>query len=200
VDKVIPGLSKAVDQPKREIDSQLTLVGLGMRTVSAEVPSFQEHFKTAVEACLMNSCYWKDDPNPGAFDFSAESDAILFHTAEILAGQRWPDSIFSNTGKPGAWHRARAEQLALAWMQKRGTSGFSEWNSPVAYERDLAALAHLTTYAENDLVKELAAVLMDKIFFLLAVNSYWGSFGSAWSHRGIHEPKAQLDATPVYHA
>ena len=45
-------------------------------------------------------------------------------------------------------------------------------------------------------MKELAAVLMDKIFFLLAVNSYWGTFGSAHGRTGASMIKsAQLDAT-----
>ena len=42
----------------------------------------------------------------------------------------------------------------------------------------------------------MAAVLMDKIFFLLAVNSYWGVFGSAHGRTGAAMIKsAQLEAT-----
>lgn len=182
---------------RREVDSPLTLVGLlGMLFRYGETPFFVEHFKVPVEACALNFCYWKDDPDPGAVNFTSESEAILLHTAEILAGQRFPEQVFTNTGKSGQWHRARGEQLALAWLAMRGTSGFSEWNSPPAYERDLAALAHLTSLADNELVVELAAILMDKIFFLLAVNSYWGSFGSAHGRTEASMIKsAQLDAT-----
>jgi hypothetical protein len=198
-DKVNPKLVlQAVESVnRREAGSQLTLVGLlSMSYRFSRVPSFQEQFQAPIQACLLNYCYWMDEPAPGALDFSTESDAILFHTAEILAGQRYPESTFANNQKSGEWHRARAEQMALAWLQKRGTAGFTEWNSPIAFERDLAALAHLTTLAENDLVKELAAVLMDKIFFLLAVNSYWGAFGSAHGRTGASMIKsAQLDAT-----
>lgn len=182
---------------RREVDSQLALVGLlGIIYRFGQASSFQEHFQAVIEACALNYAYQEDEADSGSLDFSSESDAILFLTAEILAGQRYPQNTFTSTGKTGEWHRARAEQLALAWLQKRGTSGFSEWNSPIAFERDLTALAHLTTLAENELVKELAAVLMDKIFFLLAVNSYWGTFGSAHGRTGSAMIKsAQLDAT-----
>ena len=198
-DKVNPKfVMQAVESVnRREAGSQLTLVGLlSMLYRFSQLPTFQDQFQSPIETCIQNFCYWKDEPEPGALDFSTESDAILFHTAEILAGQRYPESTFANNQKSGEWHRARAEQLALAWLQKRGTTGFSEWNSPTAFEHDLAALAHLTTLAKNDLVKELAAVLMDKIFFLLAVNSYWGTFGSAHGRTGASMIKsAQLDAT-----
>jgi hypothetical protein len=182
---------------RREVGSQLTLVGLlGMLYRFGQSAYFQEHFLAPTEACLLNYCYWKDDPGAEALLFSTESDTFLFHTAEILAGQRYSNAIFTSTGKPGAWHRARAEQLALAWLQKRGRSGFSEWNSPIAFEHNLAALAHLTSLAENELVQELSAVLIDKIFFLLAVNSYWGALGSAHGCTAASMLKsAQLDAT-----
>jgi hypothetical protein len=182
---------------RREAGSALTLMGLvGMLYRFGQAPSFQEQFLAPIESCLLNFCYWKDDPAPNALDFSSESNAILFHAAEILAGQRFPGNTFTNTGKKGEGHRARAEQLALAWLQKRGRGGFSEWNSPIAVESDLVALAHLTSLAQNELVQELAAVLMDKIFFLLAVNSYWGTFGSAHGLTGAGMVKsAQLEAT-----
>lgn len=193
--KVIMQAIEAVNQ--RELDSQLTFVGLlGMLHRFSQSPKFQEQYQAPIEACLLDYCYWKEDPDPSALSFSNESDAILFHTAEILAGQRNPEGTFTNTGKTGAWHRARAEKLAVSWLQERGTHGFSEWNSPVAFERDLVALAHLTSLAENELIQELAAILMDKIFFLLAVNSFWGSFGSAHGRTGAAMIKsAQLDAT-----
>ena len=87
---------------RREAGSQLTLVGLlGMLYRFSQVPTFQEQFQAPIEACMLNFCYWKDEPDPGALDFSTESDAILFHTAEILAGQRYPESTFTNNGKIG---------------------------------------------------------------------------------------------------
>ncbi len=198
-DKVDPkSVMRAIEKvDRREFDSQLILVGLlAMLYRFNQVQSFQERFQKPIETCLLNYCYWKEDPGIGALSFTNESDAILFHTVEILAGQRYPESTFINTGKSGAWHRARAEQMALAWMQSRGQNGFGEWNSPIAFERDLAAMAQLTSLSENELVKELAAVLMDKIFFLLAVNSYWGTFGSAHARTGASMIKsAQLEAT-----
>lgn len=198
-DKVNPKVvMHAIDAiNRREVDSSMLLVGLsGMLYRYGEVPAFVDKFTSPIEFCLLNACYWKDEPGPGALDFVNESNEIIFHTAEILAGQRFREQTFTNTGKSGQWHLAKGEQLALAWLQNRGTSGFNEWNSPVAIESNLAALSHLASLAENDLVAELAAILMDKIFFMLAVNSYWGVFGAAHSRTSTSMIKSgQMEAT-----
>ena len=68
--------------------------------------------------------------------------------------------------------------MALAWLRKRGTGGFVEWDSNCCFEKNLLALSHLADLAENVEVSELAAVLVDKMFFAMAVNSYKGAFAS----------------------
>jgi hypothetical protein len=111
-------------------------------------------------------CYW------------SENHQILFHTCEILAGQSYPDRTFTNNGQSGRWHRAKAERLALAWLKKRAIYGFQEWDSNCYFEHDLLALSHLLDLADTAEVWELAALIMDKIFLTMALNSYQGVFGS----------------------
>jgi hypothetical protein len=96
----------------------------------------------------------------------------------VLAGQCYPDALFSNNGQTGAWHRAKGEERALAWLKKRAGGGFREWDSNCYFEEDVLALSHLADLAENVEVAELAAVVLDKLFFTLAINSHRGVFGS----------------------
>jgi hypothetical protein len=106
------------------------------------------------------------------------AEQILLSAAEILAGQRYPERIFLHSGKTGAWHRQNGERQALEWLHQRGASGFSDWDSQGSFAEYLLALSHLIDLAETEVVWEMAAVVMDKLFVTLALNSYRGVFGS----------------------
>ena len=147
--------------------------------------------KAALEGSVIGFRYWKDDPGSDIMDFSSESRQIVFHTCEILAGQLMPDQVFTHSGKNGQWHKERGEKLAAAWMQRHGMFGFAEWDSPASVEESLAALTFLVDFAANDSLGELASILMDKIFFSLALNSFYGVYGSS---RGASDTASLLSA------
>ncbi|MBN1874141.1 MAG: hypothetical protein JXA33_07910 [Anaerolineae bacterium] len=159
---------------------------LGMIYRFSDNPGFPADLKQPIEDCILNFKYWHDEPGSDAMCYTTENHSILFHTCEILAGQRYPDHIFTNTGQTGQWHREKGEQLALAWMRERGSRGFSEWDSNCYFEEDLLALSHLADLAETDAVWEMASVLIDKLLFTIAVNSYKGVFGS--THGRTYSP------------
>jgi hypothetical protein len=143
---------------------------------------FPDDLKAPLKECVLNFKYWLDEPGADAMCYTTENHSILFHACEILAGQLYPDEIFSNTGETGQWHREKGERLARAWLKVRGTSGFWEWDSNCYFDEDLLALSHLAGLAESPDVMELASVVMDKMFFTMAVNSYKGVFGStSWT-------------------
>jgi hypothetical protein len=188
----------SVDQVnRRNADSDILLVGLLSILVRyQDNPSFPENLKQPIAECALNYKYWLDEPGKDALDFISESHAILLHTCEILAGQLYPKHIFTNSNKSGLSHRRKAEKLAIQWIRQRGSAGFMEWDSNCYLEPVILALASLTSLAKNDTVHELAAVLLDKILFTLAINSFKGAFGS--SHGRTHASmikSAQLEAT-----
>ncbi|HNT78568.1 MAG TPA: hypothetical protein PKH77_26460 [Anaerolineae bacterium] len=159
--------------------SDFYLVGLlGMLYRFGDNPQFPADLRQPLEDCILNFKYWHDEPGADAMWYWSENHQILFHACEILAGQLYPDRVFTNNGQTGQWHREHGEQLALAWLCERGMRGFSEWDSNCYFEEDLLALSHLADLAETDAVWELASVLIDKILFTIAVNSYKGVFGS----------------------
>ena len=144
----------------------------------ASDPSFPESLRQPLEECVLNFKYWADEPGSDAMWFWSENHQILFHTCEILAGQLYPERIFTNAGQTGRWHREKGEQRALSWLLKRGAGGFSEWDSNCYFEEDLLALSHLADLADSQPVYDLATVIMDKMFLTMALNSYKGTFGS----------------------
>jgi hypothetical protein len=159
--------------------SDFYLVGLlGLMYRHMDTGAFPSKLREPLKQCVLNFKYWHDEPGSDAMCYTTENHAILFHTCEILAGQLYPDLTFSNVDQTGSWHREKGERLAIEWLHQRGTTGFSEWDSNCYFEEDLLALSHLFDLAENDAVRELAAVVMDKLFFTMAVNSFRGIFGS----------------------
>jgi hypothetical protein len=171
---------KAIDGINQRRDcSDFYLIGLlGMIIRHGDDPSFPPELKQPLEECILNFKYWADEPGEDAMWFWSENHQILFHACEILAGQLYPDRTFTNSGQTGQWHRAKGERLATVWLHKRGTGGFQEWDSNCYFEEDLLALSHLIDLAETQQVYELAAVIMDKMFLSMALNSYKGVFGS----------------------
>ncbi len=164
---------------QRKDCSDFYLVGLlGMVIRYGDHPSFPESLREPLEACVLNFKYWADEPGTDSMWFWSENHQILFHVCEIMAGQLYPDRVFTNVGQTGRWHREKGERLALSWLLKRGAGGFSEWDSNCYFEEDLLALSHLADLADSQAVYDLSTVIMDKMFLTMALNSYKGTFGS----------------------
>ncbi|MBM4460695.1 MAG: hypothetical protein FJ011_23535, partial [Chloroflexi bacterium] len=159
--------------------SDFYLVGLlGMAYRFAGEPDFPPELRQPLEDCILGFKYWHDEPGSDAMCYTTENHSILFHTCEVLAGQLYPDRVFTNTGETGQQHRAKGEQRALAWLRERGANGFKEWDSNCYFEEDTLALTHLAGLAQDDDVSAMATVLLDKMFFTMALNSFRGVFGS----------------------
>lgn len=177
--------------------SDFDLVGiLGMLYRYPDSPALDDELKQEIEECVLNFKYWHDEPGRDAMCYATENHSILFHTCEILAGQLYPDRRFTNIDRDGRWHRQKGERLALEWLRKRGRTGFTEWDSNCYFEEDLLALSHLAELAQDEQVREMAAVVMDKMFLTIALNSFKGAFGSTHGRTYVpHIQSARLEST-----
>ncbi len=164
---------------RREEDSNVYLLGLlGMMYRYGKNPAFPSQLQRPLEKCVLEFRYGADEPGDTALCPQSESRQIVLYACEILAGQLYPRRRFADTGKSGKWHRERGEQRAMSWLHRRGIGGFREWDSHSGFERIVLALSHLVDLARSRPVWEWAAVVMDKLFFTMALNSYRGVFGS----------------------
>jgi hypothetical protein len=176
----LPALLAEIARIEQRADcSDFYLVGLlGALVRYGGDPAFPAELRAAIERAALGFRYWADDPGADAMWFWSENHQILFHACEVLAGQLFPERAFGNTGQTGAWHRERGEAFALRWLRRRAASGFREWDSNTYFEHDALALAHLADLAGHDTLRELAAVVLDKLLFTMALNSHRGVFGS----------------------
>ncbi len=179
--KMALGMWSAVEPPvllqhieridQRAAGSALHLLGLlGMQYRWGDAPEFPKALPAALRSCLLNFDY-------AAPDHATESEQILLHTCEILAGQLYPKRKFKRSEQNGEWHVAQGKRRVMAWLRARAMGGFGEWDSGSAFESEITALAHLIDLVENEALWEMATVVLDKLLFSIALNSFHGVLG-----------------------
>ncbi len=122
--------------------------------------------------------YWYTEPTRDDMIFYTENHQILFHTAELLIGQLFPNDTFVNSGMTGIEHVNHAIPLIKRWLDWRAQFGFAEWHSNTYYTEDIAALVNLVDFSEDPVVVYKAAMVMDIIAFDFANNYYKGRYAT----------------------
>jgi hypothetical protein len=190
---------QAVESVKNdELASPELLVGLqGMLYRFGEDPSFPKEITEAIRTCAINYSYDLSSPDPLRKAIAqSESAQILLYVSQVIAGQKYVDQVFTTSGQKGAWEQQQGEAQALDWLRSKSRYGFQEWNSNQTFANLIVALSHLTSLSQNQLLSELAAVMLDKIFYSMAVNSFRGAFSA--THGTTHATmlkSAQMEAT-----
>jgi hypothetical protein len=141
---------------------------------SALRPIDQEQIETAFRSFK----FWLDEPGLDAMCYFTENHQILFHVSAYLAGQRWPDWVFTNSGYTGREQIARNRPRIEAWIARRLNGNFSEWDSNAYLALDVYAMLALVEFADDLHLQAMATTLLHKIFFMIACQSYRGAHGS----------------------
>ena len=143
---------------------------------------------------LLQHKFWPDErlnePDPEKTDsmvYVTENHFILYATSGYLVGQLYPDEVFAASGETGAEKMATFRPRVMRWLELRYKSGFSEWLSNVYYDEDIPGLVALVELAEDEELRQLAAMVLDVIFADMALNQYQGAFGS--THGRTYEDK-----------
>jgi len=134
--------------------------------------------KNKVIDAFGNAKYWHTEPNEDDAIFWTENHQILFHTAELLAGQLFPNDSFINSGMTGKEHVVHATPLINRWFDWRAKFGFTEWHSNTYFALDIAALVNLVDFANNTEIVYKAAMMLDIIAFDFANNYYKGKYAT----------------------
>lgn len=141
-------------------------------------PVLAQEDRARIEAAFLGFKYWIDEPGLDAMCYFTENHQFLFHVSAYLAGQRWGDRVFSNSGWTGKQHLARARRRIENWILRRLQGNFSEWDSNAYMALDAFALLALVDHADSPRLREMATALLHKLFFLLACQSFRGAHAS----------------------
>ncbi|MBK9122271.1 MAG: hypothetical protein IPM16_03990 [Chloroflexi bacterium] len=159
-------------------------------------PILRDDDYTAIERAFLGFKYWIDEPGLDGMCYITENHQILFHVTAYLAGQFWPDRIFANSGYTGRQQMARSRPRIETWILRRLRGGFSEWDSNTYLTMDTFAMLSLVELANSARLREMAAALLHKIFFMLASQSFRGAHGSSHGRCYVDGLKtARADAT-----
>ena len=160
------------------------------RLYSSKSPLLSPALRTEIKSALLGMKYWVDEPgDKDLLSMWSENHQINYHSAEYLAGQLFPKETFTNNGKDGRWHQAAARKRILKWIEVKARTGFTEWDSNNCYMNTMAALLNLAELAADHEVASRSAMLLDVMFFDMAVDSFRGTYGT--SH-GRTSPKTVL--------
>ena len=132
----------------------------------------------AIHRSLIGFKYWMYEPGDNTMCFISENHQIMFHSDEYLAGQMFPDDTFAN-GRDGRWHQQKGRDRILSWIDLRARTGFGEWDSNVYYDEDMAPLLNLVDFADDEEISGRAAMILDVMFFDMAVDSFRGTYGTS---------------------
>lgn len=135
--------------------------------------------RASVREALLDFKYWIDQPGNDAMCYFTENHQMVWHTAETLVGEAFQDEKLSNSGWTGAEHADHGREMARAWINRKLTSGFSEFDSNAYLAIDALALVALVDHAADEDLRLRAEALLDKILLTLACNSWRGTHGSA---------------------
>jgi len=141
-------------------------------------PTLPDGLRGEMEEAVLNFKYWYEEPGPDTMCWWSENHQILFHTAELMAGQLFPDTVFPNSGMTGSEHVEHALPLLHRWIDFRGMFGFSEWHSNTYFNEDMPPLINLVDFAEDAVLRLKAAMVLDLIAFDMACNYYKGYFAT----------------------
>lgn len=156
-----------------------TLIGLLlMANRFAHDASMPQRLSQRLGECLLGFDY--ETGEAASVDEQGLDDdvAIVRHACSVLAGQLYAERQFACSNQPGSWHQELGEQRALAWLTRRAQGGFAAWDSGEGFVAMLLGLVALVDYADSEALSDLAAAMIDKVLFTLALNSFQGIFGS----------------------
>ena len=145
--------------------------GLGVR-------AFSNSLLVKARQTALSFKYFPNEPGIDSLCTWTENHYILFSSAAYLAGQLYPDEIFTNSGETGKQKVELNRKRILPWLDLRFRTGFSEWLSHVYYDEDLTALLSLYDFAEDEEIRRKAEMVIDLLLLDMALNSFKGVFGS----------------------
>ncbi len=151
-----------------------------------------EELLAGAEKTALGFKYWPDEPGIDSMCYWTENHQIMFLSSEYLAGQLYPDEVFSNSKMTGREKMDHARPRILQWLSLRYKTGFSEWLSHIYYDEDITALVNLVDFCRDEEIAANAKTVLNLLLYDLALNNFYGTFSSTHGRSYGKEKKNAL--------
>ena len=131
----------------------------------------EERCLELIKKTFLDFKYFMDEPGDDSMCYWSENHLLLFAVSEYLAGQEWPNEVFSNNSMTGKEHMQKAKTRIDAWMEQRFNFGFSEYLSNNYLAEDIAPMANYIAYSQDEKSVEQMKIIMDTLWLDVALNS-----------------------------
>ncbi|MEO1248620.1 MAG: hypothetical protein AAFW76_02155, partial [Pseudomonadota bacterium] len=136
------------------------------------------------------------EPGNDVMWFWSENHVLCFHVSQYLAGQNFPDEVFSCSGRTGAQQKQLALGRLKLWFESMEAHGLAEWNSSAYYPIDFIGLFALLELAEDEELRSRSKRLIDLIFVTMALHTHngilGGTMGRSYEKELLAGPAAEL--------
>ncbi|MCI6885443.1 hypothetical protein MR942_10650 [bacterium] len=140
-----------------------------------------------LEDCVIGFRYWLDEPGNDAMWFWSENHALMFHTCQLLAGELYPDRVFTNSGMTGVQMQEKAKRLLREWFVTFRREGFTEWNSSPYLPIDTLGFGSLYAFAQDPEMRALGKEGLDFACYIMAVHAHKGMLAGSSGRTYIKE-------------
>lgn len=130
-----------------------------------------DNCKELIKNAFLDFKYFTDEPGDDSMCYWSENHQLLFAVAEYIAGQEWPDEVFTNNGMTGREHMKKAKVRIDAWMKQRFDYGFSEYLSNNYLAEDISPMANYIAYSRDEKSVIRMKIIMDILWLDVALNS-----------------------------
>ena len=163
----------------------------------ANSPLCDEDLQSACRDTLLEFKYWPDEPGIDSMCTWTENHQIMFSSNEYLAGQMFPNSIFTNSGMSGREKMEKARPRIHRWIELRYMTDFNEWLSHVYFDEDITALVNLVDFCKDPSIARKAEIVLDLLFLNIALNSFYGCFSSTHGRSYSREKRCALNEATI---
>jgi len=140
----------------------------------ADTPLLDDAQRDRICQALLAAKYAPEDPGFDHCCWHTENHQVLYASAELLVGQRWPDERWGNDNRLGRWHYHRARERLYQWLEWRLRFGFSEWNSTCYCDEDGVALVNVAEFADDPELRRLAMAALHLLLFDIVAHAWHG--------------------------
>lgn len=118
--------------------------------------------------------YWHDEPGNDAMCFGSENHSLLFHGSQMMAGQLYPDEIFTCTGRTGREQAAIGLAHVKEWLDRICALGLSEFHSGTYQPITLGAIMNVIDFCGDKETERRATQVADRVLEMNAAHVFKG--------------------------